>query len=84
MNSFGFTAIINKPSYLNYGLLKGHKQIVTNCHVCVSHPNNKFPEDKLCEENERYILLLDGVVLNKCKLMNDSCATDWFGYLIQL
>lgn len=84
MNTFGFTAIINKYSYLNCELLKGYKQIVTDCHVCVSHPNSKFPEDKLCAENERYILLLDGVILNKRKLMDENSCSDWFGYLIQL
>lgn len=83
MKPFGFTAILNKSSHLEYDFIQNRKRLVTEEFACMSHPNNKFLDDKLCDENERYILVLDGVVLNKKQLIDTANVDSWFTFLIQ-
>lgn len=82
MKTFGFTALIS--SVLNK--LEGNGLVCSQCMksekiVCYGHFIDKFADDKIFRENGDYVLLLDGVVLNKKQLMSAAKETDWFAYL---
>ncbi|MDU6394590.1 MAG: hypothetical protein E6554_06100 [Bacteroides sp.] len=80
MKSFGFTAMINRDLYnegnINYSSFIKNKNI-----ACYAHFLEKFTDDKIFKENDSYLLLLDGVVLNKKQLMTTAKVSDWFSYL---
>lgn len=81
MKTFGFTALINK-GLCNVGNLTYSSYIKSEKVICYAHFIEKFIDDKIFRESEDYILLLDGVVLNKKQLMNVVKKDDWFSYLI--
>lgn len=80
MKTFGFTALINKD-ICGIGDFAYSSCIKSEKATCYAHFIEKFTDDKIFCENEGYILLLDGVVLNKKQLMDAAKETDWFSYL---
>lgn len=44
----------------------------------------KFEDDKIFNENEKYIILLDGVILNKLDLIKQYNQNDWWETVLQL
>lgn len=65
---FGNSIIVN-------GIVEGdikYKNI-----VCRNHMINKFQQDKLFAETDRYIILLDGVILNQRDLLEKQDKTCW-------
>lgn len=83
MKTFGFTALINSVLYK----LEGEDIAYSQCMksektACYGHFIDKFADDKIFRESGDYVLLFDGVVLNKRQLMNAAKETDWFSYLI--
>ena len=79
MNNFGFTAVINnsscKSGNISYTSCLKHENI-----ACYAHFVDKFGEDKLFTENDSYLLLLDGVILNKKQLVKNHVG-GLFAYL---
>ena len=82
-NSFGFSVALNiqNNSYLDFGLSSNQKFIKNDCFVCYNHMVSKFECDKLFVDTEDYLLILDGVIVNKQQL---NRADTWFDSLIQL
>lgn len=50
--------------------------------MCKNHFINKFSNDKIFYDNINYIVILDGVILNKKEILQDS--TSWLETLINL
>ena len=70
MKTFGFTALINSVLYK----LEGEDIAYSQCMksektACYGHFIDKFADDKIFRESGDYVLLFDGVVLNKRQLM---------------
>lgn len=64
MNNFGFTAVINSISNDSGNI--AYSSCISNGKInCYAHFVDKFGEDKLFEENDSFLLLLDGIILNK-------------------
>lgn len=84
MKSFGFTAVVNNgQSQLKEKVGFAYSQKIENEKLaCYGHFINKFIDDKIFRESDDYVLLLDGVVLNKKHLLALAKETDWFSYLI--
>jgi len=45
--------------------------------------SSKFKNDKVNFENDDFYLLLDGIVLNKKQLLNDTPSQSWAAYLVE-
>ena len=50
----------------------------------VADYDNRFPDDKVCFHSDDYILLLDGLVLNRVQLLKENPKFVWAEYLIDL
>lgn len=79
---YGYTITINGSTQARQG------DICHRNNVCSNHMLHKFERDKLFAENENFIILLDGVILNRIELitqyhrvMDDS---QWLNTIIQL
>lgn len=46
-------------------------------YICARNTLNKFMADKLFENTEHYVLIIEGVILNKCLLMEKYDAPTW-------
>ena len=55
----------------------------TNKYHIEAVSNSKFENDKVYHEDNNYILILDGIILNKADLIN-SLTQDWPSFLISL
>lgn len=79
---FGYTVTINGSSLSKKGDIC-YKNI-----LCSNYMINKFEQDKVFTETEDYILLLDGVILNRKSLMDESkedcIKTGWSDTLLNL
>lgn len=65
-------------------LVESHNknEISHNGWLCKNHFINKFSNDKIFYDNINYIVILDGVILNKKEIQQDS--TSWIETLINL
>ena len=81
---FGFTAVLNKIGCTNDDLFVCTNKVVNKHISCYYHPLQKFLDDKICQENEDFFIVLDGIVLNKKQLLEKAGCTDWFLYLVTL
>ena len=46
-------------------------------HKAINYSNNKFLDDKVFWETPEYLVILDGVILNRIDLLNKYGMTDW-------
>ena len=79
---FGFNIISGSNNHLE-GISKW-PQIVYDGVVCQNFMIKKFENDKVFSINEKYILILDGVILNRISLMKEQGISDWFKVLTNL
>lgn len=79
MNTFGFTVVIGKNAYKsNFGA----SSIIDREIISVyNHMVIKFEQDKIFEEDDDFIVVLDGVILNKINL---DKRHDWYQTIISL
>jgi len=79
---FGFSALLNRKDFsYNIEGRKGKSSITDNyiCHHCFV---SKFEDDKIYYEDDNYMILLDGVILNKKDLLRSD--GNWPQSLIDL
>lgn len=75
---FGFDIIINGIPVRN------QKTICYNNITCTNYMIDKFQQDKLFVETDHYIVILDGVVLNRVELMQSQKKETWIETLLFL
>lgn len=76
---FGFSLIAsNKQLDFNNKNIEYNDVIENSNYVVFNQMIEKFSDDKLFYDNSRYVLILDGVVLNK----SDLCDVDWPTFVI--
>lgn len=75
---FGFDIIINGIPVRN------QKTICYNNITCTNYMIDKFQQDKLFVETDHYIVILDGIVLNRVELMQSQKKETWIETLLFL
>lgn len=56
---------------------KKENELFVNGYRCIAKFNGRFPEDKIRFQSENYVLVLDGIVLNKQEIIkNDELYTE--------
>lgn len=73
---YGFSIVVNGKR--NSGDI-GYNNI-----NCYNRMNSKFDKDKIFEETEKYILILDGVIINKSTLLSKYEQGKWLDTLIRM
>lgn len=76
---FGFDIIVNRNNSNFSGGGIFYKNI-----SCINHFIHKFEKDKLFNETDDYIIILDGVVLNRIALQEKHNQKTWFNTIIYL
>ena len=51
---------------------------------CVANFNGCFSGDKLIEQTDKYVIILDGIILNKSEFRNAHKDSDWVNCLVTL
>lgn len=75
---FGFSAFIGKSDNPFFDLKnKIRKFLYLDGIVCENNMISKFEKDKLFYKNQDFVVILDGVVLNKKQLMKNSHCDSW-------
>lgn len=64
--------------------IKDKKYIAYKDIICRNHMIRKFENDKLYSETDDYIVLLDGIILNRKELIELNNNQDWLGIVINL
>ncbi len=74
---YGFDIIVNG--------IKSHdsNDITYRNALCINHMINKFQEDRLFQETDGYIVILDGVILNRKDLLKQY-NSDWLHCIIMM
>ncbi len=81
MRTFGFTAILGKSYKCNICA----DSIITYDDIkCFKHMNNKFEHDKVFSVDDNYIVIIDGVILNKNTLITKTKEKNWYDAIIKL
>ena len=67
---FGYSVLFGggNSSFVFYG--KSERRVCGNGYLCYNNMIDKFRNDKIFYDDERYLLVLDGVILNKEHLLN--------------
>ena len=73
---YGFIVAVNGEINVGTSIIQH------GANVCASNMISKFQDDKVFIGNEEYIFVLDGVILNKKKLLERVCE-EWGEYLIK-
>lgn len=69
---------------INENIPANNKGIRFGDYEYVADYDNRFPDDKVCFQSDDYILLLDGLVLNRVQLLKENPKFVWAEYLIDL
>ena len=81
MRMFGFSALLGDKIGYQFTLDCAAEMIQTEKAICYKHMVPKFENDKVFVNTEDFILVLDGVVLNKKSLDTEK---NWFESIIKL
>ena len=81
MKMFGFSALLGDKIEHQFQLNNADAVIQTEKAICYKHMVPKFEKDKVFVDTEDFILVLDGVVLNK---KNFDTEKNWFESVIKL
>ena len=81
MKMFGFSALLGDKIGYQFTLDCAAEMIQTEKAICYKHMVPKFENDKVFVNTEDFILVLDGVVLNKKSLDTEK---NWFESIIKL
>ena len=81
MKMFGFSALLGDKIEHQFQLNNADAVIQTEKAICYKHMVPKFEKDKVFVDTEDFILVLDGVVLNKKAFDTEK---DWFESVIKL
>lgn len=82
---FGFSALLGQISSLNFTSQSNSNGILkSDNYICFNNMINKFQNDKLFQEDDNYLIILDGVVLNKHQVMSKYKGLSWFEVVIKL
>ncbi len=79
---FGFTFIYHKKP-TDFSINYSKKSFIGGHYKAFNHMIDKFVDDKLFYEDENHIVILDGVVLNKVQLMEQS-KLNWIETIMHL
>lgn len=77
-----FSGNTNKYKYISDTVANRHFSEAN--YICYNKMVNKYDDDKIFFQNEDYLLVLDGVVLNKLDLININGGRDWKDVVINL
>lgn len=92
----GFTAIVSKSSKfpVNFQFRDKHQydenhnslyKLIIDSRCKIEHfTNNKFPKDKFLDENEQYIIGVEGVLLNRIDLAGETGEDNTFNIILNL
>ena len=82
---FGFSTLLGQISSLDFKSQGCNNRILkSDRYICFNNMINKFQNDKVFHEDDNYLLILDGVVLNKQHLMDKYKILSWFELIIEL
>lgn len=84
---YGYSVLLNgnELSFITEG--KSGRVICGNGYLCYNNMIEKFSDDKIFFENEKYVIILDGVILNKAHLTDSRVLpgkNEWVNYIIRL
>lgn len=82
MKKFGFSVLIGNLRKYTFCLQEIDAEIRSEKAICYKHMTRKFEADKVFIETEKFIFLLDGVILNKRALL--CKGQNWLDAIIQL
>ena len=82
MRTFGFTVILGK-SY-NCNNISADSIITYDDIRCFKHMIDKFEKDKVFSNDNNYIVIVDGVILNKNVLITRMGGNTWLDTIIKL
>lgn len=68
----GFSALLNRGSYTFRTEGEGSRVMQSGDYICYNNMNRKFEDDKVFYEDANYLIILDGVVLNRKTMQNGS------------
>ena len=83
MDLFGFTGVMGGRSGYICDAFKT-SIIYNGIDKYYSHMLEKFDQDKICADTDDFIIIIDGVILNKHELMSSTQADDWVSTVIKL
>lgn len=69
---FGYTALLNSNRYTFKTEGRNDRVMCCDDYLCYNNMIDKFGFDKLFYQNDEFMLMLDGIVLNKSLLLTDS------------
>lgn len=78
---FGFSALLENNNQYQFSLSQADAVIHNNKTICYKHMIHKFGKDKVFAEDSDFMVILDGVILNKKTFGKED---DWFKTIIHL
>lgn len=79
---FGFSILLNRKNLSFKTAGSGSKIIESHDCICVNNMIDKFSDDKLFFEDSKYIIIIDGVILNRKDLIKSG--RNWSETIIEL
>ena len=82
---FGFTYLKDNTSqYKMCDNISQFAQVSLHNNICVNHMISKYEDDKVFFQDDDFIVVLDGVVLNKKQLIEEHRCVNWKDLILKL